>query len=116
MGVRQIHFLILPRFATNEATDLETQRSFFSNIRVTCVRHDFVMRTSLSALSPQETAVYSVLEANRGRVVSRFHLTKEADLIGLSERRCDALISAIRSQIGSDRIVTVRRRGWMLTD
>lgn len=116
MGVRQIHDRILPRFSENEATDLETQRSFFSNIRVTFTRNGSDMQLSPSLLSTKETAVYSVLEANRGRVVSRFHLAREADLTGLSERRCDALIAAIRSQIGSDRIVTVRRRGWMLTD
>ncbi len=74
------------------------------------------MLPSSSVLSPQESAVFSVLEANKGRVVSRFNLIREAELTDLSERRCDALISAIRSQIGSDRIVTVRRRGWMLTD
>lgn len=74
------------------------------------------MQMASVVLSPQETAVYSVLVANRGRVVSRFQLIREADLTELSERRCDALISAIRGHIGSDRIITVRRRGWMLAD
>jgi DNA-binding response OmpR family regulator len=116
LGVRQIHARILPRFSADPTTDLETQSSFFSNMTDTFGRNNGQMQTSRSALSPQESAVYSVLKANRGRVVSRFHLAREADLTGLSERRCDALISAIRSQIGSERIVTVRRRGWMLTN
>lgn len=74
------------------------------------------MSFTTSGLSPQEHAVFSVLETHKGRVVSRYNIIREAQLTELSDRRCDALISAIRGQLGSDRIVTVRRRGWMLTD
>ncbi|NBS29643.1 MAG: hypothetical protein EBS76_03825 [Actinobacteria bacterium] len=79
-------------------------------------RNDVDMPSPSTLLSPQESAVYAVLEAHKGRVVSRFHLIREAELSDLSDRRCDALISAIRTHIGADRIVTVRRRGWMLTN
>ena len=79
-------------------------------------RNDVLMSSPSTLLSPQESAVYAVLEAHKGRVVSRFHLIREAELSDLSDRRCDALISAIRTHIGADRIVTVRRRGWMLTN
>ena len=98
------------------ATDLETHRSFFSNIRVMIVGEHKKMSSATSVLSPQEHAVYSVLETHKGRVVSRYNLIREAQLTELSDRRCDALISAIRGHLGSERIVTVRRRGWMLTD
>ena len=98
------------------AIDLETHRSFFSNICVMIVSEHKAMSSTTFGLSPQEHAVYSVLETHKGRVVSRYNLIREAQLTELIDRRCDALISAIRGHLGPDRIVTVRRRGWMLTD
>jgi DNA-binding response OmpR family regulator len=65
-------------------------------------------------LSPREQAVYDVLAEHAGRVVARRQIAQLARLGELSERRCDAIISALRRQIGCHRIVTVRRRGWML--
>jgi DNA-binding response OmpR family regulator len=116
LGVRQIHGFILACFFVDAAIDLETHRSFFSNICVMNVGEHKNMSSAISGLSPQEHAVYSVLETHKGRVVSRYNLIREAQLTELSDRRCDALISAIRGHLGSNRIVTVRRRGWMLTD
>jgi len=58
--------------------------------------------------------VYTVLAANAGKVVSRTEIARQAGISELSDRRCDSLIVGIRRRIGADRIVTVRRRGWML--
>ena len=60
--------------------------------------------------------MYDVLAAHTGRVLSRGELARRAGLADLSARRCDSLIVGIRRAIGHDRIVTVRRRGWMLVD
>lgn len=65
-------------------------------------------------LSPQELAVWMVLVERRGRVVSRSELSRRAGLGELHARRCDSLIVGIRRSVGPDRIVTIRRRGWML--
>lgn len=68
----------------------------------------------LEHLTSQERAVYEVLASNAGRVLSRAELARRAGLADLSARRCDSLIVGIRRAIGHDRVVTVRRRGWML--
>jgi DNA-binding response OmpR family regulator len=65
-------------------------------------------------LTPQERAVFHVLTANAGRVLSRQELARRAGLADLSPRRCDSLIVGIRRQVGADTVRTVRRRGWML--
>jgi hypothetical protein len=49
-------------------------------------------------------------------VVSRSELARAAEIADLCDRRCDSLIVGIRRAVGAERIVTVRRRGWMLTD
>ena len=64
----------------------------------------------------QEQSVLSVLLANRGRVISRRELARRAGLADLSERRCDSLLVAIRRALGPNSVVTVRSRGWMLSD
>lgn len=58
--------------------------------------------------------MYEVLASNAGRVLSRAELARRAGLADLSSRRCDSLIVGIRRAIGAERVVTVRRRGWML--
>lgn len=58
--------------------------------------------------------MYEVLASNVGRVLSRAELARRAGLADLSSRRCDSLIVGIRRAIGAERVVTVRRRGWML--
>ncbi|MFW2333320.1 helix-turn-helix domain-containing protein [Ilumatobacter sp.] len=68
----------------------------------------------LERLTAQERAVFDVLAANAGRVVSRQELARRAGLADLSTRRCDSLIVGIRRGVGPDRVRTVRRRGWML--
>ena len=68
----------------------------------------------LEYLTPQERAVYLVLEHHAGRVLSRGEIARRAGLGDLSARRCDSLIVGIRRSLGPDCIRTVRRRGWML--
>jgi len=60
--------------------------------------------------------VLNVLLANRGRVISRRELARRAGLADLSERRCDSLLVAVRRALGPKSVVTVRSRGWMLSD
>ncbi len=67
-------------------------------------------------LGEQEQAVLSVLLANRKRVISRRELSRRAGLANLSERRCDSLLVSIRRALGPQSVVTVRSRGWMLSD
>ena len=66
------------------------------------------------AVGVQERAVLAVLLSNRGRVVSRRELSRQAGLGALSERRCDGVIVALRRRLGADSVITVRSRGWML--
>ena len=67
-------------------------------------------------LGEQEQAVLSVLLANGKRVISRRELSRRAGLANLSERRCDSLLVSIRRALGPQSVVTVRSRGWMLSD
>ena len=67
-------------------------------------------------LGEQEQSVLNVLLANRGRVISRRELARRAGLANLSERRCDSLLVAIRRALGPQAVVTVRSRGWMLSN
>lgn len=58
----------------------------------------------------------SALLANRGRVVSRRDLSRQSGLADLSERRIDGVLVGLRRRLGAEAIVTVRSRGWMLSD
>lgn len=73
------------------------------------------MDARLSELTPQEQLVYQVLRDHQGRVIGRRELARRAGLSDLGVRRCDAIIVGIRRVVGAERVVTVRRRGWMLT-
>jgi DNA-binding response OmpR family regulator len=70
----------------------------------------------LAPLTAQERAVYDVLVNHAGKVISRSEIAREAGISDLNARRCDSLIVGIRRCVGADRIVTVRRRGWMMID
>ena len=70
----------------------------------------------LAPLTAQERAVYDVLVNHAGKVISRSEIAREAGISDLNARRCDSLIVGIRRCIGADRIVTVRRRGWMMVN
>jgi DNA-binding response OmpR family regulator len=67
-------------------------------------------------LGEQEQSVLRVLVETRGRVISRRELARRAGLAELSERRCDSVLVSIRKALGADSLVTVRSRGWMLSD
>ena len=58
--------------------------------------------------------MYEVLAGNVGRVLSRAEIARRAGIADLSVRRCDSLIVGIRRRVGAERVLTVRRRGWML--
>ena len=70
----------------------------------------------IASLGSQERAVLLVLLANRGRVLGRRELARQAGMAELSERRCDSVLVGIRRVLGPDAIRTVRSRGWMLRD
>lgn len=70
----------------------------------------------LDALTPQERAVFMALAATPGKVLSRAEIARAAGLADLNDRRCDSLIVGIRRVIGAERLVTVRRRGYLLLD
>jgi DNA-binding response OmpR family regulator len=81
---------------------------------VTLRPEDAAASHPLEQLTPQERAVFHVLEQHAGKVLSRAELARRAGIADLSTRRCDSLIVGIRRQIGAERVRTVRRRGWML--
>lgn len=72
--------------------------------------------TPLLCRGEQERAVLQVLLTHRGRVLARAELSRLAGLSELSERRCDSVLVGLRRILGTDAIITVRRRGWMLAD
>ena len=68
----------------------------------------------LADLPLREAAVYEALVRAGGRVVGRTELARASGLAGLSPRRVDAVLVALRRRLGPDAVVTVRGRGWML--
>ena len=70
----------------------------------------------LALFTPLYRPVYDVLAEHAGKVISRSEIAREAGIGNLNVRRCDSLIVGIRRCVGAERIVTVRRRGWMIVD
>ncbi len=67
-------------------------------------------------LSETDLSILRVLLDARGRVVSRDSLLRLAGLINVSARRADSSLVVLRKVLGADSVITVRRRGWMLSD
>lgn len=68
----------------------------------------------LQDLTPQERAVFIVLAAGPNRVMTRLEIARAAGITDLNQRRCDSLIVGIRRVVGAERLITVRRRGYLL--
>jgi hypothetical protein len=49
-------------------------------------------------------------------VVGRRELSRQSGLAELNDRRCDSVLVGVRRMLGPDSIVTVRSRGWMLSE
>ncbi|MGA1363013.1 MAG: helix-turn-helix domain-containing protein [Ilumatobacteraceae bacterium] len=67
-------------------------------------------------LSATDLAVLGVLVRAQGKVLSRAAILRLAGLRHLAERRCDTCIVAIRRVLGAQSVVTVRGRGWRISD
>lgn len=67
-------------------------------------------------LSASDRAILKVLAESRDRVVSRDSLLRLAGLDHVSARRADSSLVVLRRLLGSENLITVRRRGWMLSD
>lgn len=66
-------------------------------------------------LCATDMAVLVVLMHSIGRVLSRASIMRLAGIDHCGVRRCDSAIVSLRKVLGADSIVTVRQRGWMLT-
>ncbi len=76
------------------------------------------METEISGDSrptPLDIEVLRILVASAGKIVGRDFIARQSGIDSTSARRVDASLVAIRRWVGSDALVTVRRRGWMLT-
>ena len=67
-------------------------------------------------LSETDMAILRVLSDSKGKIVSRESILRLAGLDNVSARRADASLVVLRKVLGADSVVTVRRRGWMLSD
>lgn len=72
--------------------------------------------SNMPPLTPTDLAILKALAENYGRVVGREFLTRTVGLDGSSPRRVDASLVVLRKTLGPDAVVSVRRRGWMLTE
>lgn len=70
----------------------------------------------LSGLTRSDIAVLNALVENKGRVLDRSSILKSAGLQSSTSRRCDASLVSLRKALGPESIVTVRQRGWMLSE
>lgn len=68
-----------------------------------------------SELSSTDLMVLITLLQHSGRVIGRESISRLAGLNAESARRVDTCLVAIRKALGADSIVTIRRRGWMLS-
>ena len=65
-------------------------------------------------MTPTDAAVLSVIVENAGRIVSRTTIRRSVGLQHYTERRCDDVVSSLRTMLGDNAMITVCSRGWML--
>jgi DNA-binding winged helix-turn-helix (wHTH) protein len=66
--------------------------------------------------APLDLHILRLLVESQGKIVGRDFLARQTGLESASARRVDASLVSIRRWIGADSLVTVRRRGWMLSE
>jgi len=65
--------------------------------------------------TPLDLHILRLLVESQGKIVGRDFLARQTGLESASARRVDASLVSIRRWLGADCLVTVRRRGWMLS-
>jgi DNA-binding winged helix-turn-helix (wHTH) protein len=65
--------------------------------------------------TPLDLHILRLLVESEGKIVGRDFLARQTGLESASARRVDASLVSIRRWLGADSLVTVRRRGWMLS-
>jgi DNA-binding response OmpR family regulator len=65
--------------------------------------------------TPLDLHILQLLVESEGKIVGRDFLARQTGLESPSARRVDASLVSIRRWLGTDSLVTVRRRGWMLS-
>jgi DNA-binding winged helix-turn-helix (wHTH) protein len=65
--------------------------------------------------TPLDLHILRLLVESEGKIVGRDFLARQTGLESASARRVDASLVSIRRWLGTDSLVTVRRRGWMLS-
>jgi DNA-binding winged helix-turn-helix (wHTH) protein len=71
---------------------------------------------SPGVLSETDLSILRVLSDAKGRVVSRDSLLRLAGIDNVSARRADASLVVLRKVLDAENVITVRRRGWMLSN
>jgi DNA-binding winged helix-turn-helix (wHTH) protein len=66
--------------------------------------------------TPLDLHILRLLVESQGKIVGRDFLARQTGLDSASARRVDASLVVIRRWLGADSLVTVRRRGWMLSE
>lgn len=69
-----------------------------------------------NAPTPLDLHLLRLLVESQGKIVGRDFLARQTGLESASARRVDASLVSIRRWLGTNSLVTVRRRGWMLSD
>lgn len=74
------------------------------------------LKDPLNNLSAVDRRILDALLQQEGRVTSRDTLMRLAAVDSLTNRRVDVSIVVLRKVLGPDSVLTVRQRGWMLTE
>ena len=66
--------------------------------------------------TPFDLNILRLLVESQGKIVGRDFLARQTGLESASARRVDASLVSIRRWLGTNSLVTVRQRGWMLSE